>query len=303
MSLQAIAWVLEAAPDVPPHLVAVLVGLANHANEDGRNAYPSQELLAWYARKGDRSVRKDLDALEELGLIRRGNQRVVEYLPADKRPVVWDLALEQRRDPRPAHGLPGRPTANPQLTAREENGGNHTTPGLLADQEIGGAYSSGRAQGVNRGGLQFQIGGAYRPAEPYLEPYLNQEPPTPRASAGEPESSDQTRTPVRACGRDHPDTVACRPCGTNPRARAAAAERTRLSTRRPCREHPGQFADTCDGCRADEKVGAPVPTQREPRRPWCGQCRRNSRMIGHGRNYRSCPTCGDVKAPASLGAP
>ncbi|WP_423202977.1 helix-turn-helix domain-containing protein [Micromonospora kangleipakensis] len=78
--------------------MAVLIGLANHAHANGRGAYPSQERLAHYARKSVRSVQRDLTELARLGIIRRGDQRHVAYVPVDRRPVVWDLALERRRE-------------------------------------------------------------------------------------------------------------------------------------------------------------------------------------------------------------
>ncbi|WP_083673188.1 helix-turn-helix domain-containing protein [Micromonospora sp. CB01531] len=115
MSIEAVSWALSRAPDVPPQCLAVLIGLANHADAAGRAAFPSQERLAHYARKTVRSVRRDLDELERLGLIRRGDQRHTAFLPADRRPVVWDLATHRRRplpaslDPS-AEPQPGRPT-------------------------------------------------------------------------------------------------------------------------------------------------------------------------------------------------
>ena len=39
MSLEAIAWAITDAPDVPPECVSLLVGLANHADSRGRGAY------------------------------------------------------------------------------------------------------------------------------------------------------------------------------------------------------------------------------------------------------------------------
>ncbi|TYC24383.1 helix-turn-helix domain-containing protein [Micromonospora sp. MP36] len=115
MSIEAVSWALSHAPDVPPQCLAVLIGLANHADAAGRAAFPSQERLAHYARKTVRSVRRDLDELERLGLIRRGDQRHTAFLPADRRPVVWDLATHRRR-PLPAsldpyaEPQPGHPT-------------------------------------------------------------------------------------------------------------------------------------------------------------------------------------------------
>jgi hypothetical protein len=110
VSVEAVSWALNDAPDVPPQCLAVLLGLANHAHANGRAAFPSQERLAHYARKSVRSIRRDLDELLQLGVIRRGDQRHTAYLPADRRPVVYDLALERRRD------VPGAldPFAEPQ---------------------------------------------------------------------------------------------------------------------------------------------------------------------------------------------
>jgi hypothetical protein len=100
VSVQALAWVLEDAPDLPPHLVGTLMALANHADRSGRGAHPGQAAIAWYTRKSDRAVRKDLIQLSKLGLIREGDQRLVSHIPADARPVVYDLATNLTRGPR-----------------------------------------------------------------------------------------------------------------------------------------------------------------------------------------------------------
>ncbi|MFC4148016.1 helix-turn-helix domain-containing protein [Micromonospora mangrovi] len=110
MSIEAVTWALAHAPNVPPSCLAVLIGLANHADDAGRGAFPRQERLAFYARKTTRSVQNDLKTLESLGLIRRGDQTRTAFLPPDRRPVVWDLALEHRR-PLPT---PHEPLAHPQ---------------------------------------------------------------------------------------------------------------------------------------------------------------------------------------------
>lgn len=96
MSVQALTWVLEEAPNVRAHLVAALLGLANHADRFGKGAHPSQLTLARYTRKSDRGVRNDLSQLEADGLIKRGDQRLVAHLPADERPVVWNLAMDRK---------------------------------------------------------------------------------------------------------------------------------------------------------------------------------------------------------------
>lgn len=93
MSLQAMVWALKTAPVPDPIAHLVLIGLADHANDDGSGARPAVAILAEYARCSPRSVQNKLRLLEELGLIWRGDQRMVEHLRADRRPVVWDLDI------------------------------------------------------------------------------------------------------------------------------------------------------------------------------------------------------------------
>lgn len=97
MSVQAISWALEEAPDVPARLVSTLIGLANHAGRDGRGSYPSTETISHYTRKSVRQVQRDIDDLEALGLIARGDQRMALHIRPDHRPVVWDLAVGRAR--------------------------------------------------------------------------------------------------------------------------------------------------------------------------------------------------------------
>ncbi len=87
-------WAIEYAPPMPSQLVPVLTGLAYHADSKGRGAFPAVPRLAAYACKAPRQVRRDLRQLEELKLIREGDQSKAAHLPADKRPMVYDLALE-----------------------------------------------------------------------------------------------------------------------------------------------------------------------------------------------------------------
>jgi hypothetical protein len=137
VSVEALTWLAQRAPGVKPHWLGTLFGLCNHADDEGKGSRPSQGLLAWYARKTERAVREDLAAMEEAGLIRKGDQRLVAHLPADKRPVVWDLAMERDRGPRPRPGKPGRPAKN-----RAEP--QHPP---ISDDDV--------SAGQKRGGLQF----------------------------------------------------------------------------------------------------------------------------------------------------
>ncbi len=112
MSIEAINWALDTAP-IPTNrrdassLAIVLVGLANHADPDGRNAFPSLNRLMHYTRLSERSVRYALRALEELGLIRRSaDQEIVAAYRkrADRRPNNYDLVIRQPVDNPPGEG-------------------------------------------------------------------------------------------------------------------------------------------------------------------------------------------------------
>ena len=76
-------------------LAIVLVGLANHAGPDGRNAFPSITTLTRYTRLARRSVQHALQTLEELNLIRLSDPEIVAaYVKrADRRPNGWDLLI------------------------------------------------------------------------------------------------------------------------------------------------------------------------------------------------------------------
>lgn len=102
VGIRAVLWVFDEAPDVPPQLVSTLLGLARHADDAGRNAYPSQAVLARYTRKSTRQVKKDLAGLVDKGLIRvAADQSAAASLRADRRPVVYELACTAPR----THGV------------------------------------------------------------------------------------------------------------------------------------------------------------------------------------------------------
>lgn len=95
MSLRATTWALyEVGPEVAdPYARLMLLVLADHADHDGRGAGLSKATLARFVGCGETTVYRRLRALERDGLIVRGDQGIVAYLPADKRPTVWDLPL------------------------------------------------------------------------------------------------------------------------------------------------------------------------------------------------------------------
>jgi len=106
VSIEAINWALTTAA-IPSgrrdasSLAVVLVGLANHADPDGRNAFPSLGTLVRYTRLSERSVRYALRALQELDLIRPSDPEIVAaYVKrADRRPNGYDLVVHSTQPP------------------------------------------------------------------------------------------------------------------------------------------------------------------------------------------------------------
>jgi hypothetical protein len=127
VSIEAIHWSLNSAP-IPrdrrdaSSLASVLIGLANHADPDGRNAFPSVARLTRYTRLSESTVRRALDSLEELDLITPSDPVIVAaHIPrADRRPQGWDLAVH-RSYPQVANGVPPRhPVQDDEVSTRPD---------------------------------------------------------------------------------------------------------------------------------------------------------------------------------------
>lgn len=307
------AWVLEDCPDLPKHLVATMIGLANHADENGKGAHPSQPTLAWYTRKSLDSAQRDVDQLEELGLIRRGDQRRVLHLPPDKRPVVYDLAMERRRGPRPERGRAGRPRKE-QLTDTPEIGGAWTPPGFSDEESGGHGCEIGGAPVRNRGGVDAP--------RTVLEPSLNQtplvvatdrraRPPRPRGGDGGDLLEELTPNPTTP-GEGEPDSAVVtidrmvgeartiRPTWSRSqiiRAVEAAMQAGRTLPEvevnllrlagDPGTRWPGRLAVLPEA----DWTAAAAQASRPPARPWCGECEEGTRLFDLGDTVIRCPKC------------
>lgn len=101
MTILTMVWALKKAPvpanDPVAHLV--LIAYADHANDDGTAAWPSVATVASYARCTPRTVHTKLRLLLEHGLMRPGDQQLVDHLPANRRPVVYDLVMNPDTTP------------------------------------------------------------------------------------------------------------------------------------------------------------------------------------------------------------
>lgn len=71
----------------------VLLTLADCADPDGRNCYPSRRYIAEQCGLSTKTVSRAFHWLEEEGFIRKGNQEALSHIPARYRPTVWDLCM------------------------------------------------------------------------------------------------------------------------------------------------------------------------------------------------------------------
>jgi hypothetical protein len=224
---------------------STLYALANYAGMDGRNSYPSVERLAHDAECSEATVRRDLKALQADGWIRRGDQQHVAHLRADRRPVVYDIAMTEdiraawRAEQDGGDGTDPRPVS---LTPRDGGpAGNGATTGQDDTPSEGSTGCQNRADGVSKQALRGVTAVTPEPYEP-VEPT----PPLPPASGGRP---DLTIVETPACTKPgvKPHTN-CRPCGTTPRQIAAAERRAAADARRA--------ADQAEARRAREAKAA-----------------------------------------------
>ncbi|MEU0508599.1 helix-turn-helix domain-containing protein [Amycolatopsis sp. NPDC006125] len=129
MSIEAISWALNRAP-IPTcrkdasSLAVVLIGLANHADPWGRNAFPSAATLTRYTRLSESTVRRSLDRLEALGLITPSDPAIVaaHIKRADRRPQGWDLQLSLGGVDNPPSGVSARHPADLDGVSSAPNG-------------------------------------------------------------------------------------------------------------------------------------------------------------------------------------
>jgi hypothetical protein len=106
VSVQALSWVLEhSAARLGDRLV--LISLANHAHEDGSNAYASQGTIAREARLTDRQARRCLKGLEASGEISRTGLTqhgvVIWQLNMPEKSARTNCPRTNRRQPRTNH--------------------------------------------------------------------------------------------------------------------------------------------------------------------------------------------------------
>lgn len=233
----------------------VLIGYANHAHRDGRHAWASKDTIAEYAECSNRTVRRHVEALVAEGWMREGDQNQVIHLRADRRPVVYDLAMnEATRLAWQAEAKAGRPDS---LSPRTDQGTAVTTgqpvPPSNPD-DLTPVSPRDDATGGHTGGHPRPNGGSPVTPKPSRTKEL---PPQPPASGGSPLPDPTNQPPPTGCPKHHTGKVpGCRGCGTTPRQVEAARKRAEAAARRQA------DADELRAARQAKAAAAPSPTTR-----------------------------------------
>ena len=205
MSTAAVSWSLSRKLTGPltPETRLVLVALAEYAGPDGRHAFPSAATIADELGVSERTVRRHLAYLQELGLIRRGDQQHVEHYPINRRPVVYDLDLEGGRGILTTQAVD--PDTGELATVRGDSADTPTPParGDSADTPPESWGVSTRPSGVS----------AVTP-KPRTKPTTTPLPPAgvdPQVAAARAANGYTPAGIHRTCGTSHPAGLSCPP--------------------------------------------------------------------------------------------
>lgn len=91
--MEQILWAVKAAPVADAQEWAVLVAMSEAADQDGCNSFLSIMTVSARTRLAESTVRRRMNDLEARGVIRQGDQTAARVIPANRRPVVYDLQV------------------------------------------------------------------------------------------------------------------------------------------------------------------------------------------------------------------
>ncbi|GLW03677.1 hypothetical protein Slala05_73070 [Streptomyces lavendulae subsp. lavendulae] len=158
MALEPILWALHDSPVNSTTDRMLLAGLAEKADPDGTNAFPSRRTLARIALCDVKTVQRRLAALTERGVITLGNQEAARYIPAHARPKVYDLQI-----PASWYG--------PQRLARvNEDRAHRGLPPLTNDSRPLLAPAPPRTERSDKGRPRHPAGDSQSPPPQHAEP-------------------------------------------------------------------------------------------------------------------------------------
>jgi hypothetical protein len=225
MSSVALMWAATVAPVADVQEYAILVRMADEADEAGCGVLLGTATIAADILVNAKTVQRRLDAMLERGLLGLGDQRKAAYIRADRRPVVYDLLipatcfadLARTNARRAAKDLPpittdSRPVQQPpppdqRRTPRNDigkprvrklvEGGDDAQPadGGTSSPPVGDPDESGT------GGLLVQHGGTASPARGDYQ--------SPDPGTTDPGSTDpgKTSSPSRTSASAHASTA------------------------------------------------------------------------------------------------
>ncbi|MFJ8388629.1 helix-turn-helix domain-containing protein [Streptomyces sp. NPDC094438] len=208
MSLTPMLWAMKAAPVADTTEKLILISLAERADEDGCDAFPSKATLAKDALCDEKTVQRKLGKLVDRKLIGLGDQRAAQYIEKRYRPKVYDLFIpyswfpdvddinetrrrrgrglltpENRPDIVPAPTRVQRSDKGKPRTKRDSAVSRGDSESPLENQ--GAAPASGGTESPVRGDSQSQQGGLTDPQTSPVEPPPSNLPMAPSArSAG-----------------------------------------------------------------------------------------------------------------------
>lgn len=141
------AWVLgldKTTLGLAPSDVLVLLVLADVAEADGRNAFPSVDRMATQTGLSTRTIQRRLRALETSGLIAPGDPRKRDaYIErADRRPQVFDLATDGATPRRPDPATGRHHVGNGATPCRERGDTMSPEPSVEPSVEPSKAHAS-----------------------------------------------------------------------------------------------------------------------------------------------------------------
>lgn len=129
MSLRAIIWVLEESGITEHGDFRLMIALADRADNEGRDCYPTISWLAERMERSDRMVRRGLKRLLDQGYIVRGDQEKVSHYRSDRRPVVYNIVMARRDNPDVSER--GDTSVTPSASRGDTFGIHGVTPDVL----------------------------------------------------------------------------------------------------------------------------------------------------------------------------
>ena len=158
MSIEAMVWALEQEGDLTTNEKFVLLGIANHADPQGKRAFPSMDTIARYTRLSRSTINRCVKELLKKGLLTKesgGGRRSNTYeLTMHYASVVPLVAVDEAPVDPPAETLP---------EAVDKHPANRSRP----TDEVWDAIMD--ACGVNTASLNSQERGRYNKAVKLLK--------------------------------------------------------------------------------------------------------------------------------------